>query len=756
MKRTSILFILLLTNVSVLVAQKKTLADYDVNWTSPGINSQGSMPLGNGDIGLNAWVEENGDLVFYVSKTDAWNENGVLLKLGKIRVSLYPNVYKSKSFSQKLELEKGRIIVNYGTALIKLWVDANHPVIQVDVQSREHLKARVSFETWRKKRKLVKGEESNWTYNGAGELDANKNFITPFYIEPDTILSNHTNQIISCHSNGYSLWKSNLKLQALDNFANTHTDPLLNRNFGLAIESDGLTNESDTSLISKSQSRNFQINICALTQAGTIASWRNAVFENMASIKKIGSKRRENAHSDWWKEFWNRSYIFVTSKDSVNRRQAETVTQGYILQRFMNACAGRGNSPIKFNGSIFTVDTYNRKGEHRGTDADFRQWGSAYWWQNTRLPYWTMLISGDFDLMEPLFKMYMDALPLRKEATKKYYHHAGAFFPETQYFWGTYKNDDYGLNRNALPDGYTKNPYIRYYWQGGLELSLMMLDYYSFTNDKTFAKNTMVPFVTEILSFFNNHWTRGSDGKILFSPAMSLETFHTAVDPLPEIVGLRKVTEKMLSLSPGLVSENQKKDWRDLVNDLPDIPLRVVNKEAVLAPAFKYSDKANSENPELYAVFPYRAFGIGKPGLDTAKRTFFLRVHKANGGWQQNSIQAAYLGLADEAKKMIVESFSVWDLNFRFPAFWGPNYDWTPDQDHGSVAMNALQRMIIQYEDNQVNLLPAWPKGWDVRFKVNGPDKTTIEGSVENGKVLALKVSPDNKLSKKVLSIIEK
>jgi hypothetical protein len=89
-------------------------------------------------------------------------------------------------------------------------------------------------------------------------------------------------------------------------------------------------------------------------------------------------------------------------------------------------------------------------------------------------------------------------------------------------------------------------------------------------------------------------------------------------------------------------------------------------------------------------VFPYRTFSIGKPNIDLAKRTFAVRSHKENRGWQQNSIQAAYLGLTDETKKMVVESFSNWDKNFRFPAFWGPNYDWTPDQDHGTVAMNAL------------------------------------------------------------------
>ncbi len=63
---------------------------YNVVWTSPSTDHNGSMPLGNGDITLNAWVEESGDLLFYVGKSDSWDENGRLLKVGRVRVSLDP------------------------------------------------------------------------------------------------------------------------------------------------------------------------------------------------------------------------------------------------------------------------------------------------------------------------------------------------------------------------------------------------------------------------------------------------------------------------------------------------------------------------------------------------------------------------------------------------------------------------------------------------------------------------------------------
>ena len=76
---------------------------------------------------------------------------------------------------------------------------------------------------------------------------------------------------------------------------------------------------------------------------------------------------------------------------------------------------------------------------------------------------------------------------------------------------------------------------------------------------------------------------------------------------------------------------------------------------------------------------------------------------------------------------------------------WGPNYDWTPDQCHGTVAMSALQRMLVQYEGDTILLLPAWPKEWDTTFKLKAPRNTTIEGVVKNGKLIELVVTPSSR-----------
>jgi hypothetical protein len=417
-----------------------------------------------------------------------------------------------------------------------------------------------------------------------------------------------------------------------------------------------------------------------------------------------------------------------------------SVSQAYALQRFVNACAGRGAYPIKFNGSLFTVDA-REPGEN--FDPDYRRWGGCYWFQNTRLPYAAMPAAGDLDMMEPLFRMYLDALPLALERTRLYYGHGGAFFPETMFFWGTYQNEIYGWNREGKPLGLCDNTYIRYYWSGALELLTLALDRYDFSLDERFLRSSLLPLATAIVDFYDQHYPRDVKGKIRFEPAASLETWHVAANPLPEIAGLRFVLPRLLAL-PG-AAEPQVKTWTRLLGELPDLPVKTEEGGRRLLPAETFSHESNIENPELYAVWPYKLFGLGRPDLDVAQRTFDKRKHKGTGGWFQNAIQAACLGRAREAADMVVKNFTKHHDGSRFPAFWGPNYDWVPDQCHGAVAMTALQQMLLQWEGDRILLFPAWPKDWDVKFKLHAPRNTVIEAELRGGEIRSLRVTPPSR-----------
>lgn len=707
---------------------------YNVVWVTPSVNSLGSMPLGNGDIGMNAWVEANGDLFFYLSKTDAWSENGQLLKLGKIRISLEPNPFATgKPFRQELKLTDGEMVIHAGKpadeVVITVRADANHPLAEIEVTAKKPVRIKAELQPWRTVRRAMTNKEELFSVYGLEATDEK-----PVYQEADKILPAAGNRITWYHRNERSVWKENLDLQALGEFAAKNNDPLFYRTFGAAMEGTGLKSESSLALASDGKITACKVSIYPITTFSILESdWVNQLQYGIDKIRKIDQATRVKAHRKWWAGFWTRSYIFVSSTNALISEKATTVTRGYILQRYINACAGRGNSPIKFNGSIFTVDTYAKK-ESNGFDADFRRWGGAFWFQNTRLPYWSMLESGDLEMMKPMFDMYVKAIPIRQFATKKYYKHAGAFFPETMNFWGTYTNVNYGTKRGGMPDGLTENTYIRYYWTCGLEISLMMLDYYDFTRSAVFAKDTLVPFVTEVLEFFDKHWYRDIEGKILFSPAQALETYQTVANPTPDIAGLKFVTEKMLDLKNVTITPALREQWTKLLASVPEIPLRTVGGQRVIAPAALSAQEANIENPELYAVFPFRLYGVEKPDIDLGIATFVNRKFRQNFGWQQNSIQAACLGLANEAAALTFDKFSNSDPECRFPAFWGPNYDWTPDQDHGCVAMTALQWMLLQYEGDKLITFPAWPEDWDVDFRLHGTGNRVVEGSAKNNK----------------------
>ncbi len=354
-------------------------------------------------------------------------------------------------------------------------------------------------------------------------------------------------------------------------------------------------------------------------------------------------------------------------------------------------------------------------------------------------------MSGDWDLLAPWFRMYVAALPLATDKTRLYYHHAGACFQETIYFWGTANNANFGWGNPGIE---TTNNYVKRYWSSGLEMIAMMLDRYDFTQDRQFASETLLPFAVAITEFYDQHWQRDEHGKIRFDPAQSLETWQKAVNPLPEIAGLRFVLPRLLTLPDELTTPVQRAQWGRTLADLPPIPVGQAHDlktaKRLLLPAEEYGQKHNSENTEQYGIFPYRLYRPGLPDLQMAVDTFETRRFKNSTCWAWDPIVAACLGLTDDAKRLVTANFTDYGAQ-RFRWFWRPGHDWIPDLDNGGAGSTALQRMLLQCDGRRIVLLPCWPADWDADFKLNAPLQTTVEAKVRNGQVVELHVSPESR-----------
>ncbi len=700
---------------SVTAQSPSARADaYGVSWDKPGTGSSASMPLGNGDIGLNVWVEPGGDLLFYISKTDAWGgekdpaadpwmqQGGELMKLGLVRVHINSNPLASGGpFRQTLHPGRGAIDIAEGAGAsgvnYRIWVDANHPVIHVQIGGRR-ADASVTLYDWR--------------------LD-----------QGDTIVPAGRRASLTWYHRNPGLGD--------DRLADAH---LANTTWGATIEGSGLLREDDTTLKSAAPSATRLISIHVLTATTSSAGeFLGRLARQTVATDQIGIQAARVAHDQWWGRFWERSYIFLHSNNGAagsGNSTTDSITRGYILQRFVTACAGRGAYPIKFNGSIFVVDNpgWKANGQARPMNADFRAWGGQYWFQNTRPMYWPCLMAGDFDLMLPLFRMYRQMLPGNSALVQKYYGHEGVYFQETSPFWGGLPF--MGPDEQAL--------YTHHYFTPILELSMMMLDYYDYTGDADFARTYLLPIAAAGLEFFDRHFPRDSVGHLLLDPDNSIEMFWKVHDPAPDLAGLHAVLGRMLTLPAVLASDPLKEKWRKLLAIVPSLPVDPGDGEGHLLPyTGPQTAKAhNEENPELYAIYPFRLYGVGKPDLALARHSFDIRKCPQKGCWSQDPVEAAMLGYTDVAAEDVRYAFTRKDPGQKFDAFWAAGHDYQPDQDNGGNGANGLQQMLLQTDGRRLLLLPAWPADWNADFKLHAPYRTIIQGKVRKGRLTELVVTP--------------
>ena len=770
MKRFYLITIILLIGVSALWSQHA-----NVVWNTPSRNSSESMPCGGGDIGMNIWVED-GDVLFYVSRSGTFDENNCQLKQGRFRLRLSPNPFKeNKSFRQELKLKDGYVEVESGGTQIQFWVDVFHPVIHVEIANSQLLHTEVSYENWRyQERPVRKGEGQQCSYKWAPP----KGTVTSAdFVSLKNNASGRNNQLVFYHRNPeQTVFDVAVAQQGMGEVKSQMMNPLKNLTFGGTLFGENLefTNTTDGiyagtdfrawNFRSSRATRKEQFYIVLHTeQTETTTQWEQGL---QTALERIAPKGKNSAKTivqdkkqtrSWWHSFWQRSFI-------VAEGEAQEITRNYTLFRYMLGCNAYGSVPTKFNGGLFTFDPCHVD-EKQSFTPDYRKWGGGTMTaQNQRLVYWPMLKSGDYDMMSAQFDFYNRMLKNAELRSRIYWQHDGACFSEQIENFGLPNPAEYGFKR---PDWFDKgleyNAWLEYEWDTVLEFCQMILE------TKNYADADITPYLPLIessLTFFDEHYRmlasrRGrkaldGDGHLILFPGSACETYKMTNNASSTIAALRTVLE----------TYGKKKE---MLKTIPPIPLRYIEVNnslnpastpelrQTISPAVSWERINNIETPQLYPVFPWRIYGVGKEKLEVARNTYFYDPDaikfRSHTGWKQDNIWAACLGLAEEAKRLSLAKLS--DGTHRFPAFWGPGYDWTPDHNWGGSGMIGLQEMLLQTNGEQILLFPAWPKEWNVHFKLHAPDKTTVEVTLKDGKVKDLKVLPESR-KKDIIIMIKK
>jgi hypothetical protein len=478
-------------------------------------------------------------------------------------------------------------------------------------------------------------------------------------------------------------------------------------------------------------------------QAATADAWQhdlNALIEQCRGREDQAFAATQR----WWRAFWARSYILVNPTRPDEHGPLWQVGRNYQIFRYMLGCNHAGVWPTKFNGGLFTFDPI-LAGDSPWSDIklhytpDYRLWGGgSHTIQNQRLLYWPMLKSGDFAMLPQIFDFFNRLLATARARAKHHFGVDGAHYPEQIGIYGLCPTCDHGWgNTTGLPV-----PQIRYHFSSQIEIALMMLVYAEYTGAEI---TQYIDFIESVVTFYDGFYPDNDDRcKMIIEPGNALETFHPVKNPIDAIAGLDCLLRRMLALPARYASPARRANWQRILARVPPIAFTERAGHRIIAYADTQSEIHNCEIPELYPVFPYDQFGIGKPGLQiaihTARYAAITEEQHTHISWHQQGIHYARLGMLSEARDFLVKKLGNADM--RVPVYWGPGHDWTPDHNWGGAGMIQLQEMLLQTDGDAIYLLPCWDKRVDVTFRLHAPKNTVVECVYQAGKIIALHVTP--------------
>ena len=214
---------------------------------------------------------------------------------------------------------------------------------------------RASVELWRTERRDLKAEEKNFAYHNAGSWTMRGSQFGPKDLDvsesADVVDDSAGDAVIWYHRNAHSVVPFTLKHQGLESAASLAGDPLAGRTMGGRLSAAGFVKDGATLMRSAGEVNDFEIKIAAHTaQTESVDAWRRQTEALLRQVS-VGPGMPPARTADWWRGFWDRSWIVVQGDPA-----ASQITQSYALQRWVNACGGRG----KLSDQVQRVDLHGR------------------------------------------------------------------------------------------------------------------------------------------------------------------------------------------------------------------------------------------------------------------------------------------------------------------------------------------------------------------------------------------------------------
>ncbi|WP_262245170.1 glycosyl hydrolase family 95 catalytic domain-containing protein [Parapedobacter soli] len=521
-------------------------------------------------------------------------------------------------------------------------------------------------------------------------------------------------------------------------------------------------------------------------------------LNKLALATTSGFNQIVNSNQQWWRSFWERSYIYLNSEDG----EADFIEQNYTYYLYVMASSSRGKYPTKFNGMLWA------------TGGDIRQWGNAFWGANQGCLYNALFPTNHIALLDPLFNMYSSVYPTLETAASQQWGSKGIYIPETMGHDGVPElPDNIAKELRALyllqmpweerSDEFmayanTKIPFLsRWNWKHtgqwdsgtwtyvergdgpfgpvnhifsrGAKIAYQYWQKYEYTLDENWLREHAYPMLKGMVEFYRHfpNLKKEEDGKYHISHVNDNESLWRSKDPVEEISSMRGIIPALIKASERLgVDEDMRPVWQEFLSNLAPL-------------ATNTSIQGESKQPEVWVgalnstspvrgnakrlpdrnTMPIWYFDLGNPGANPkdwriANNTF--DAYFPNGLNKDHypyvlsklAITGAILGRSDAVKYLLPNQLRRDPKDEVMPnrmdlseGFFTTNIQ---RLGRGAEALHAALCFNAPPEPGSepiIRVFHAWPQDWNASFRLLTRNNILVSSAIKNGAVNFIELS---------------
>lgn len=446
------------------------------------------------------------------------------------------------------------------------------------------------------------------------------------------------------------------------------------------------------------------------------------VIDQCTTLSDGDIDRIERAHAEWWKNYWEQSYVSIP--DSVVEKHY------YVSLYGIGSCSRDADFPPSIFGGWITQEVPAWNGDYHLNYNHMAPYYALYGanrieqaapYSNSMIPqiergkYYSEKICGIKDgIMLPV-----GAGPLGIETTRR-----SPFMDQNMQgllssgniedegmFWGQKSNSAY-----AVPN---------------------MARHFRYTLDSTYAQK-VYPYVKAVATFWEGYLTREGERYVIYNDAIHEGTIGT-MNPILSLGLVRLVMQTATQMSNFLgIDADKRSVWEQIETHISDYPTQQRNGKTVFRYTEKGTDWWGDNSLGIQHIYPAEQIGLDSPAelLEISRNTIteLWRWRDFNG---TNSFFPAAVRVGYNADTILNKLREY--AQHTYPN--GFQYDNPHGIENFSTTPNTINEMLCSGHQGVLRLFPVWNSANDAQFhNIRIEGAFLVSGAIKSGAVEPIRI----------------